>query len=498
MPKSSAQQKIARPPVIVVMGHIDHGKSTLLDYIRNENVVETETGGITQALSAYEVVHKGKEGNERRITFLDTPGHAAFGKMRLRGTEVADIAILVVSAEDGVKAQTLEALECITQAGIPYIVAINKIDKPNANIEKTKQQLLEHEIYLEGMGGDVSWVGISAKQGTGIPELLDLMLLVADFAELSGDPTKPAEGMVIETNLDPKKGISATLIIKNGTLKQGMFVVAGVSFSPVRIFENFLGKVIKEATFSSPVRVVGFNELPVVGSSFSSVKTKKEAEQKAYEFAKSYTKQERVVPEDEEGTVVIPLILKADVAGSLDAIDHELSKLVHEKVRLYIVHRGVGAITEGDIKLASGNDQALVIGFNTPIDTIARDTADRLGIAIHTFDIIYKLSEWLSEIIAEREPKEDTREITGSAVVLKIFSKTKNKQVLGARMETGTLTVGNSVRILRKDTEIGHGKIASLQQGKVDAKRVESGEFGARVDAAITIASGDILEAERK
>ena len=265
MTKEKIDKKIQRPPVIVVMGHIDHGKSALLDYIRKTNVVESESGGITQHISAYELTH-----NNRKITFLDTPGHEAFKKMRSRGTEVADIAILVVSAEEGVKAQTLEALECIKESTIPFIVAINKIDKPQANVEKIKQNLIENEIYLEGLGGEIPFVPVSAKTGVGIPELLDMMLLVADLEELSGDKGKSADGIVIESNLDQKKGISASLVIKDGTLKSGMFVVAGDSFSPVRIMEDFKGLPIKEASFSSPIKIVGFNKVPQVGAKFSS------------------------------------------------------------------------------------------------------------------------------------------------------------------------------------------------------------------------------------
>ncbi|HJL55587.1 MAG TPA: GTP-binding protein, partial [Candidatus Paceibacterota bacterium] len=270
MTKEKTDKKIVRPPVIVVMGHIDHGKSALLDYIRKTNIVESEHGGITQHLSAYEVTHK-----ERKITFLDTPGHEAFKKMRFRGAEVADIAVLVVSAEEGVKAQTLEALKSIRENKIPFIVAINKIDKPSADVEKTKQNILENEIYLEGLGGNVPFTPISAKTGEGIPELLDMMLLVADLEELSGNSEGQASGIVIESHLDQKKGISTTLIIKDGILKIGSFIVAGDALSPVRIMEDFHGEQIKEAVFSSPVKVVGFSKIPVVGSSFETFKSKK-------------------------------------------------------------------------------------------------------------------------------------------------------------------------------------------------------------------------------
>ncbi|MCK5591056.1 MAG: GTP-binding protein, partial [Candidatus Pacebacteria bacterium] len=269
---------VERPPIIVIMGHIDHGKSALLDYIRKSNVVEGEAGGITQHTSAYEVEHTTKEGDIKKITFLDTPGHEAFSDMRSRGAVVADIAILVVSAEDGVKTQTLEALRAIKDADIPYIIAINKIDKPGADIEKTKNSLSENEIYIEGYGGDIPVQPISAKTGEGIPEILDMMLLVAEMAELKGETGKRAEGIVIESKVDPQKGISATLVITNGKLERGMYVVAEDVVAPVRIFENFSGKTINEAQFSSPVTIIGWNKIPSVGSSFVSFSKKKDAE----------------------------------------------------------------------------------------------------------------------------------------------------------------------------------------------------------------------------
>jgi translation initiation factor IF-2 len=260
------------------MGHIDHGKSTLLDYIRNTKVADSEAGGITQHLSAYEVEHTLATGKTKKITFLDTPGHEAFQHLRSRGSKAADIAILVVSAEDGVKPQTLEALAAIQEAAIPYIVAITKIDKPNANIERVKNSLLENGIYLEGLGGNIAYVPISSKSGDGIPALLDLLLLAAELEELTGDATKTAEGIIIESHRDPKKGISATLIIKNGTLKSGTFVIAGRAMAPLRLIQDFKGKQIKEATFSSPVTVVGWNDIPPVGEIFVCIASKKEAE----------------------------------------------------------------------------------------------------------------------------------------------------------------------------------------------------------------------------
>jgi len=485
-----------RPPIIVVMGHIDHGKSTLLDYIRKTNVVEKEAGGITQHISAYEVTHKNDKGTEMRITFLDTPGHEAFQKMRFRGAEIADIAILVVSAEDGVKAQTVEALECINKSGIPFIVAINKIDKPNANIERTKQTLLEHAIYLEGMGGDVPYVPISAKHGDGVPELLDMMLLVAELQELTGTPEKLAEGVVIESNLDPKKGISATLIIRDGAIKKGMFVAAGGATAPVRIMEDFTGAQIAEASFSSPIRIVGWSMLPQAGAAFGTFTSKKDAEQAAdlSSAAQKSTVAQTIAEEASAEKAVIPIILKADVLGSLDAIEHELKKLETDRVRLRVIQKNVGSISENDVKVASGVEGTLVLGFNTKIDSPARDLAERAEVEIKTFDIIYKLSEWLAEVVTARTPKVETEEVLGRAKVLKTFSSVKDKHVVGARMESGSLKLKAHIRIIRRDIEVGRGHITSLQQNKVAESKVETGEFGTQIQSKIELMPGDYIE----
>ena len=498
---SKAQHEVSeaqteRPPIVVVMGHIDHGKSTLLDSIRKSNVVAGEAGGITQHISAYEVTHQNEKGEEKRITFLDTPGHEAFQKMRFRGAEIADIAILVVSAEEGVKAQTLEALECITKSAIPFIVAINKIDRPNANIERTKQSLVEHGVYLEGMGGQVPSVAISAKQGDGIPELLDMMLLVAELEDLKGNPNKLAEGVIIESHLDSKKGISATVIIRDGTLRKGMFIASGGSVAPVRIMEDFTGKPIQEATFSSPVRIVGWSAVPFVGAPFGSFENKRDAEQAASETAPASTTAGNTGMEAEvEGVLSLPIILKADVLGSLDALEHEFQKLTTDRVKLRVIQKNVGAISENDIKVASGIEGTLVLGFNTKIDGPARDLAERAGVEVQTFDIIYKLSEWLAEIVAARTPKVQTEEVTGRAKILKSFSRVKDKQVIGARAEQGTLVLKGQVRIIRREVEIGRGTIVSLQQSKTTVQKIDAGnEFGAQIQSKIELVPGDYLE----
>ncbi|MCA9363886.1 translation initiation factor IF-2 [Candidatus Kaiserbacteria bacterium] len=483
---------IPRPPVAVVMGHIDHGKSKLLDYIRNSNVVDGEAGGITQHLSAYVVEHTTSEGEKKKITFLDTPGHEAFQQMRLRGADVADVAILIVSAEDGVKPQTLEALASIKQAHIPYIVAINKIDKPGADVPRTQASLIENEIYIEGMGGDIPWVAISAKEGTGVTELLDLLILTAELAELTGDPSVPAAGRVIEGHLDVKRGNTGTLLIKNGTLTKGSFVVSGASYAPVRIMENWNGETVDEAGLSEPVGIVGFTTVPRVGASFTTVTSKKEAEQavashtEEHEAAISYTDSE--LP-------VIPVLIKADVLGTIDAIRHEIGKLDSDRVIVRVIDAGVGNVTASDVQNVSATENAIIVGFNVKVERAAIDLAERLDVEIDTFSIIYELSEWLENALKNRTPKREEQRVTGRAKILKHFSTQKNAHVLGARHEEGSLASGQTVRILRRDIEIGMGTLKNLQQQKSNVNTITDGEFGMQMDAKIEPAPGDYIEA---
>lgn len=489
--RESQPNIVTRPPVVVIMGHIDHGKSTLLDYIRKSNVVATEAGGITQHLSAYVVEHTAKDGAKKRITFLDTPGHEAFQKMRFRGADVADIAILIVSAEDGVMPQTMEALECILKAKIPYIVAINKIDKPNANLVRTQSSLIENGIYIEGMGGDISWVPISAKHGQGVDDLLDLLLLTAELAELKGDTNAEPEGKVIEGRLDTKRGNTATVIVDNGTLRSGSFVVSGRAFAPIRIMEDWSGKAIKEATLSEPAGIVGWTEVPEVGAPFTVVDSKKEAE----ELVRAYTEKATEPEQTNADIPSIPLLIKADVLGTIDAIKHELSKFSSNRVCVRVIGCGVGDITAGDVQNVSATEKAIIVGFNVKADRAAVDLAERLGVEINTFDIIYKLSEWLQEALKVRTPKHEEERITGRAKILKHFSTQKNAHVMGGRVEEGSLSVGQQVRVMRRDIELGKGVVKNLQQQKANVRSVSMDEFGMQVDSKVEIAPGDYIEA---
>jgi len=417
--------------------------------------------------------------------------------MRTRGAKVADIAILVVSAEDGVKAQTIEAYETITKNEVPYIVAINKIDKANADIEKVKTDLSEKGIYLEGMGGDIPYVPISAKDGTGIDELLDMIILLADLQEFTGDTEMKAIGVIIEANRDPKRGISATCIIKNGTLKSGMSVACGESIVSTRIMENFLGDSIKEATFSSPISLVGFDSMPEVGNIFESFNNKKEAESYISEIKKEKNlNQNNNSTKIKKCNKIIPLAIKTNFSGSFEAIEKEIKKINNEEVSFEIINSGVGAIGESDLKMASIDKDGIVIGFNVKIENGARYLNETLKVNVQIFDIIYKLTDWLKEIAEKRRPRVETLEVIGSLKILKIFGSIKNKKVVGGKVTSGKITSGSEVRIMRRDFEIGLGKIIELQQNKIKVKEVaENTDCGVLVDSKVDIAQGDILEA---
>lgn len=483
-----------RPPVVSVMGHIDHGKSTLLDYIRKTNVVDTEAGGITQRISAYEVV-RGAE----KITFIDTPGHAAFSGMRERGAATADVCVLVVSSEDGVKPQTVEAYKQIKEAGTQFVVAITKIDKPTANVERAKISLAENEIYLEGYGGDISYVPVSAVSGEGISELLDLILLTAEVSDLKGDKSAPASGTIIEAHRDPKKGISATLIIKDGSMKSGQFVACGSAYSPTRMLEDFNGKKITEASFSSPVRVIGWNEAPMVGGQFITITSKSDLEDhlEAVKDAKARPANGPAPKKAPEVTdkKYLPLIIKADVLGSVEAIEKELAKVGNDRIAAKVIFASIGDITESDVKNAGGSAETIVIGFNVKMDSQARAMVERLGIAYESFDIIYKLVEWVEGRLKERTPKIAAEEVLGKAKILKFFSATKDKQIVGGKVIDREINIGHSVKIVRRETIIGEGVIRELQQAKIKTSTVNEGfEFGAMIDAKFELAPGDVIE----
>lgn len=482
-----------RPPIVVVMGHVDHGKSTLLDYIRNTTTTHKEVGGITQKIGAYEIEHL-HHGTTKKITFIDTPGHEAFQGIRARGAKTADIAILVVSAEDGVKPQTLQALQTILAEEIPYIVAINKIDKDGADIERTKQSLAEHEIYVEGYGGTIPMVPVSAKSGAGIPELLEMILLVAEL-----DPPQTiaglGHGIVIETQVDKKRGNAATVIITGGSFHQGQIVVAGTSYSPIRIFHDAQGQTIKEAIPSSPVRIIGWDSLPAVGESCTVVDSKQEAEKLVATRKEALRKPPSSPHRDESPQATLPLIIKAGETGSLEAVMHEIAKITHEHIVIKVVHAGIGDISEYDVKTAASIPGTVIAGFGVGVDTPARALIDSQKMPVNLFDIIYKLSEWLAILIKERAPKKLIEKSVGRAKILKTFSRSKDKEIVGGKVEQGTLKAGAPIKIIRRDNEIGRGEIRELRKQKDKIREVEEGaEFGGLVESKIELVPGDRIE----
>lgn len=492
MPQS--KNIIERSPVVAIMGHVDHGKSTLLDYIRKTNIVEHEAGGITQHISTYEVTLK----DGKKITFLDTPGHAAFDQMRNRGGGIADIAILIVSADDSVKMQTRHAIEVIKKNNIPFIVAINKIDKPEANIEKVKTDLLEEGIYVEGFGGDVPFVPISAKKGTGVDDLLESLVILAEMEELKGDLDKPASGFVVESYRDPREGITATLVIKDGSLHKGQYVVAEESVTSTRMLRDFSGENIDSAFFSSPIRLVGFDKLPSVGSHFETFETKKEAEHQASEY--KHIKEEIATPTEllahQEGVAIIPVILKTDVSGTGEAIADEIKKITDDEVIFKIIKNETGAINESDIKLALSDPHTIIIGFHVDEESNLKNLNGYEIISIQSFDIIYNLTEWLLELYDKRRIKKEVRTVTGSLKILKIFSQQKNKLLMGGSLISGELKLGDRAQIKRNNEVITETKIIALQQGKITTEKItgEGTECGIMVDSHYDIHEGDILE----
>lgn len=481
--------KATRPPIVAVMGHIDHGKSSLLDYIRKANVTAGEAGGITQHVSAYEATHT-YEGEERHITFLDTPGHEAFRTLRARGAAVADVAILVIASEEGVKPQTLEAFGSAVEAGIPIVVAFTKIDKNGADIEKAKVSALENGIYLEGLGGSISYTGVSSKTGEGIPELLDLVLLTADLAELIGDVEASGEGFVLESSQDPKQGLTATLILKDGSVSTGSFVVAGSSYAPVRFIENFAGARLTHAGPSQPIRVAGWSSLPSAGTPFITVPTKKEAEKQVQAEVKNVTVP---IAQEHEGKTTLALIIKADVSGSVEAIHHELNKIAHERVHILTISEGIGAISEADVKTAIAGG-GTIIGFNVNADTNARDLAERSGITLNTFTIIYDLKEFVEKLVTASAPKISVEEVVGEAKVLKAFNVSQGKAVLGAKWVSGILSVGDLVKLDRRGVDLGKGRITNMQQARNDISSLHfEGEFGIQIETKVEIVGGDTI-----
>ena len=491
---------VKRPPIVTVMGHVDHGKTSLLDAIRKTNVTSSEAGGITQHIGAYTVNLNGE-----KITFLDTPGHEAFTAMRARGAQVTDVVILVVAADDGIMPQTKEAIDHCKAANVPMIVAINKIDRPGANIDRVKQELTEHELVVEDWGGDTICVPVSAKMGENIEQLLEMVLLTAEMAELKADPNRKAKGTVIEAQLDKGRGAVATLLIQNGSLHVGDAILVGSTYGRIRAMFDDKGKSIKKAGPSIPVEILGLSEVPAAGDRFIVVKDEKTARNMA-ETRKQKLKDEsfhsanRVSLEDlysqiQEGTVKeLGIIVKADVQGSVQAIKQSLEKLSTEDVKVRVIHGGVGAITETDVTLAAASN-ALLIGFNVRPDSNATALADREKVDVKTYRIIYDAIEDVkSAMIGMLEP--DYKEVVnGKAEVRQVYKISNVGTIAGCYVLDGKIIRNSEVRVIRDGIVIFESTLASLKRFKDDAKEVNSGyECGLSVEKFNDLKEGDIIE----
>jgi translation initiation factor IF-2 len=493
-----------RAPVVTIMGHVDHGKTTLLDKIRNANVVAGEAGGITQHIGAYQV-----EIPTGRITFLDTPGHAAFTKMRARGAQVTDIVVLMVAADDGVMPQTIEAINHAKAADVPIIVAINKIDKENADVQRTMSQLSEQELVAESWGGDTIMVEMSAQQNLGVDDLLEQLLVVAELEELTANPEGRAKGVVLEANLDTGRGPVATILIDKGTLKVGDPIVAGPSWGRVRAMIDSTGKQVKEAGPSTPVQVLGLSSVPNAGDEFRVAPDEKTARTvgEAREQRQRLTAQrgdarvqrgvklEDIFSQIQAGEVAtLNLVLKADVQGSLEAVTESLRRLERDTVKLAFVHRAVGGVTENDIQLAAATN-ATIIGFNVRPDRKARDLADAEHVEIRTYEIIYKLLEDIERAMVGLLAPEFEEVVTGEAEVREVFKVPKIGSIAGCQVRSGVITRGSKVRFIREGVIIWKGAISSLRRFKDDVREVREGfECGIGLTDFQDLKGGDLIE----
>jgi len=488
---------VPRAPIVTVMGHVDHGKTSLLDAIRATNVVAGERGGITQAIGASEIVH-----GDRRVVFLDTPGHEAFTQMRARGARVTDIAVLVIAADDGVMPQTIEAIDHARAARVPIVVALNKIDKPDANPERVKTELSEHGLVIEEFGGEVPLVAVSAKQRTGIDDLFEMINLVADLQELKANPKRPAIGTVIEAELDPQRGPIATVIVQTGTLRIGDTVVVGGTYGRVRALENSQGERVGRAGPASAVVVSGLTDVPEAGDVLRAVAQEKIARSEAEKVRLGLVRPEqggRATLEDlyrqiQAGKIKeLRIVLKSDVQGSLEAVKHALEALSTDEVRIRILHEGAGEITDNDVLLASAS-QAIIVGFNTRLDPQARRTAEAEGVDVRLYDIIYKLTDDIDAALKGMLEPEIQEVLEGRAEVRQVFRAGK-ALIAGCQVTEGRIVRGGGARLYRAGKVIATEKIESLRRFRDDVREVAAGfECGIGLSGGVDVAEGDIIE----
>ncbi|MDX1607833.1 MAG: translation initiation factor IF-2 [Candidatus Spechtbacterales bacterium] len=487
----SKNNKKNRPPVVVIVGHVDHGKTSILDYIRKAKVAEKESGGITQHIGAYQIEQSGK-----KITFIDTPGHEAFTAMRSRGVQVADIAILVVAADDGVMPQTKEAISIIQKSGLPFVVAINKIDTPGADVQKVKNQLTENSVLLEGYGGQVPNVEISAKTGQGIDDLLDIINLVAELEELTYSKEEDLEAVVIESAMDTQRGAVGTLLINKGVLKMGSIIAGSSTWAKVRGMEDFLGEGIEKADPSTPVFVLGFQGVPGVGEKFIHAEDQKAAENR---IAKKERKdKEGHLLAVEEGQQVVNMVLRADAEGTLEAIHEVLRSIRSEEFKLRVLSEGVGDITDSDVRLAA-NGNGFVAGFRVKQSAPAKNISELQEVPVAVFNTIYDLVEGVRELISEHLTTEVTEEIAGKFKVLKIFRTEPSRMIVGGKITEGRLRRGLPLRVVRDGEVLGKGKLNQLKSvDKAIEEATKPDEVGVLFDGNIKLQEGDVLEAIEK
>lgn len=475
-------QNLKRPPVVVVVGHVDHGKTSLLDYIRKTTVVAKEAGGITQSVGAYEIDYNGQ-----RITFIDTPGHEAFSKMRARGAHVADVGVLAVAADEGVKPQTKEALKALQDSKTPFVVAITKMDKPNVDIEKVKNDLTANDIFLEGHGGNVSYQGVSSKTGEGVNELLDLVLLASEVEDLNYSPDNLAQGVILEAKTDNKRGNTVTIILKDGKLKKGDLIVTPTVGGKVKILENFLGKQVAELLPSSPAVILGFEDLPQVGEEFTAGKL---TEEELKKVTKIVSRKLESSDTKNKKTQTIKVILKADSSGSLEALHDLLKKIpIKENQTLDMISQSVGDITDGDVKDAVATG-AMILGFRVWPNNAAENLARAQEVMIVTDEIIYKLVEGIEKAFLEM----GTSKFSGELEILAIFSAKGKIQTIGGKVNRGQIRIKSWLEIQRGEEMTGKGKVLNLQQKKIDANAVNEGnECGLIFESDVKIEVGDKL-----
>jgi translation initiation factor IF-2 len=498
---ADAVARVPRPPIITVMGHVDHGKTSLLDAIRKTDVVAGEAGGITQHIGAYQV-HIG----EKKLTFIDTPGHAAFTAMRARGAQLTDIVILVVAATEGVMPQTIEAIDHARSAGVPIVVAVNKCDLPGANPQQARQRLMEHGLVPEDFGGETICVNVSATKGTGLDQLLEMLALQADVLELRSDPTRRASGVVIESQLDKGRGPVATVLVRDGTLRRGDMVVIGTAFGRVRAMEDDKGQRVDEALPSMPVQVIGLSSVPEAGAPVNVVESERVAKdiidhrvtsrRAPPEEARAPMSLEEFYGQSESGGVKeLPILLKADVHGSVEALREALLKLSTDAVKVNVVHSGVGAVTETDVMLARATG-AIVVAFHVRPEPAARRAAEAQGVDIRAYQIIYEVSDEVRKAMTGLLPPTVTEAFLGRAEVRATFSVPRIGTIAGCYVTEGLIRRGGMARLLRDGTQIYEGKVSSLKRFKDDAREVNSGfECGIGIEGYNDVKVGDVIEA---